>query len=66
MSKGMENLHTLLSGDGRELVNVKFFPGTSRGVTDSQLAEAASELLRVDFEHLVDNPPMSGIAKASI
>ena len=66
MSKGMDDLQTLLSGNGRELVNVKFFPGTGRGLSDGQMAEAACDLLRVDFDNLVDNPPVSGVSAASL
>lgn len=65
MKKGMDQLQALLSGDGRELINVKFFPGNGRAVTADQLGEAACELLGSDFANLVDNPPISGIVKAS-
>ncbi len=64
--KGMERLHCLLNDKGRQLVNVKFFPGSGRGLTDSQLAEAACEMLTgLDFDNLVDGPPFSGVVKGS-
>ncbi len=65
MIKGMEKLQTLLTSGGGELVNVKFFPGNGRGVTADQMAEAACELLACDRENLSDNPPKSGLVKAS-
>jgi len=63
MSQGMEQLQALLSKDGRELINIKFFPANGKNVTEDELAKAAVELLEGDP---VDNPPVSGIAKASI
>ena len=66
MTKGMEKLQALLTRDGRELVNIKFFPGTGRGLTSDQLAEAAAELLDVDVANIVENPPLTGLDKASL
>lgn len=66
MEKGMEKLQALLCADGRELVNIKFFPGSGRGLTPDSLADAACELLAVDLGNLVDNPPLSGLAKTSL
>lgn len=54
-------LHSLLFGEGRELVNIKFFPGTERGLTVSQLAEAAQAALSAALaEGPINNPPVSG------
>ncbi len=67
MEKGMEKLQALLSAEGRELVNIKFFPGSGRGATPDSLAGAACELLVVvDFDNLVDNPPFSGLRRTSL
>lgn len=64
---GMESLHSFLNGEGRELNNIKFFPGTGRGNTKERMEAAAKAsihraLLRGD----VNRPPMSGRQKASI
>jgi hypothetical protein len=65
--RGMEKLHSLLVAEGRELVNIKFFPGSDRGLTADQLAEAAQAALAAALNsELVDNPPVSGQAKSSI
>lgn len=65
--RGLEKLHSLLNAEGRELVNIKFIPGTERGLTADQLAEAAQAALSAALAgDLVDNPPMSGQAKSSI
>lgn len=66
MAKGMEKLQALLTGNGRGLVNVKFFPGMGRGLTEDQLAEAACDLLGGDLNEFVDNPPRSGVPKSSL
>jgi hypothetical protein len=65
--RGVEKLHTLLFGGERELVNIKFFPGSDRGLTADQLAGAAeSAISSVLAGDLADNPPLSGVAKASL
>ena len=63
----MGKLHSLLFEQGRELVNIKFFPGTDRGLTASQLSEAAhGALASAIAKGPVDNPPHSGRQKTSI
>ena len=42
---GKKSLHSLLFEGGRELVNLKLFPGTGR-LSAGQLAEAAARSLR--------------------
>jgi hypothetical protein len=65
--RGVEKLHTLLFGGERELVNIKFFPGSDRGLTADQLAgEAESSISTALAGDLVDNPPLSGVTKASL
>lgn len=66
MAKGMEKLQALLTGNGRGLVNVKFFPSPGCGLTEDQFAEAACDLLSGDLNGFVDNPPRSGVAKSSL
>jgi hypothetical protein len=62
----VEDLHSFLSGEGRELVNIKFIPGTSRGLTDEQLAEEArSAIGRAFAGGLVDKPPRAARAEDS-
>jgi len=63
----MEELHSFLTEGGRELVNVKFFPGTARGLNNSQVAEEARAAFSRAFDGgLQDCPPMSGQEKASL
>jgi len=64
---GMESLHSFLNEEGRELVNVKFFPGTGRGVRPETVAKEAQACIKRAFASgLADNPPMSGRPKASL
>lgn len=65
---GMERLHSLLFGKERELKNIKFCPGSNRGLTADQLSGEAASMLEAAFARgdLVDNPPLSGRKKASI
>jgi hypothetical protein len=65
--RGVDKLHSLLFGGERELVNIKFFPGSDRGLTADQLAGEAESAISAAFsEGLKDNPPLSGRAKASL
>lgn len=65
--RGMERIHALLFGGERKLVNIKFFPGSDRGLTADQLAgEAESAISSVLAGDLADNPPLSGLTKASL
>ena len=65
--RGMDKLHTLLFSGERELVNIKFFPGSDRGLTADQLAEAAQVAIQAALAgNLVDKPPVTGRAKSSI
>jgi hypothetical protein len=64
---GMARLHSLLFTGERELVNIKFFPGSDRGLTPDQLGEAAHKALSAALAAgPVDNPPLSGRKKTSI
>jgi len=64
---GKEKLLSLLFQEDRELVNIKFFPGTERGLTSDQLCGEAGTMLRAALAGgLVDNPPLSGREKSSI
>lgn len=59
----IEALHTLLNSDGRTLLNVKFFPGTARGLTKEEVArETQAAVGRVFASGLRDEPPLSGRA----
>lgn len=56
-----KSLHSLLFEEGRELVNIKFFPGTDRGLTPARLKEAAHKAIRSALEGgLRNSPPTSG------
>ena len=60
----VEQLHSFLNEEGRELVNIKFFPGRDPTLTDEQLAEEGKKAIRRAFAGgLVDAPPHSGRAK---
>jgi hypothetical protein len=63
----MDKLHALLFGKERELENIKFFPGSDRGLTADQLAGAAADAISTVLAgDLTDNPPLSGVTKASL
>lgn len=64
--RSMDQLHDFLSSGKRELVNVKFFPGSNRGLTSEQLASAALELLADQDTDLTNSPPVSGLAPRRI
>lgn len=44
-SMTIDRLDSILFNEGRELINIKFFPGTDRGLTVSQLRDSAAEAL---------------------
>lgn len=56
-----DTLHSLLFDEGRELVNIKFFPGTDRGLTPARLKEAANKAIRAAMAGGLKNvPPSTG------
>ncbi len=62
----MEQLHSFLNEEGRELVNIKFISGDSRGLTDEQLAEEARNAIkRAIVGGLIDQPPRAVQLQAS-
>ena len=57
---GKQKLRSLLfdgNGGNRELVNLKLFPGTARGLTASSLGEAAADALRDAMDAWENNVP---------
>lgn len=63
----MDSLHSFLKEEGLELLNVKFVPGTGRGLRADQVERAGKEAIqRALAGGMVDNPPMSNRAKASV
>lgn len=57
-------LHSLLFADGRELVNIKFLPGSDRGLTPARLKEAAANAIAAAFGgELVNKPPRANEAR---
>ncbi len=65
--RGVEKLRALLFGEERELANLKFFPGSARGLMADQLAgEAESSISGALTGDMNDNPPLSGVTKASL
>ena len=60
-------LHSLLFDEERELVNIKFFPGTDRGLTANQLSDAAADAIRSVLSRKVShNPPSTGQQKVQL
>ena len=64
--RSMDRLHDFLTSGGRELVNVKFFPGSNRGLNPELLAAAAHSLLSEIMASPVNRPPVSGIPQRSV
>jgi hypothetical protein len=64
---GTEKLTALLFNEGRELANIKFFPGSKKGLTVDELHGAAADAIRSAIEGgLVNTPPMSGLVKSRL
>lgn len=62
-----KKLHSLLFEEGRELVNIKFMPGTDRGLTSTKLADAAARAIDDALAcGLVSNPPHTGMTKCRL
>jgi hypothetical protein len=63
-----DKLHALLFGDEkRQLENIRFWPGSDRGLTTSQLRAEAAEMIAAALAgNLTDTPPLSGRNKTSI
>lgn len=60
---GVEMLTSLLFGeDGIGAVNIKFLPGSGRGVTVNAMCAAAANAIRASQARgLEDNPPVSHV-----
>lgn len=60
-------LHPLLFEEGRELLNIKFHPGTNRGLTKGQVADATCAAIRSALaKGPVNNPPLTGRSRARL
>ena len=60
-------LNSLLFEEGRELVNIKFFPGSNRGLTSEQLAGATASAIRSAIDKgPLNNPPRTGAEKLTL
>ena len=70
MNKGKERLRSLLFVEGRDLGNVKFFPGTAKDLSADQLADAAADALQVALDAwksgVPSQPPVTGLPKRAI
>jgi hypothetical protein len=66
MTRGAEALLPHLNGEGRNLENIKFFPGFDRALTSDLLADAADKMLRAALENPVDQPPVCGATTGSL
>ncbi len=63
-TNAMECLHSFLNEEGRELKNIKFIPGTARGLTGDQMMDAACSAIKNAFARgLPDEPPETGKEK---
>ena len=65
MTTCVEQLHALLSEDGREIQNFKFFLGTSP-TAEGICTEAARVIKQLRSNGLMDNPPHTGVAKSPL
>lgn len=64
---GTQRLNALLFSGGRELANIKFFPGSKKGLAVDELHGAAADAIKSAFSGgIVNSPPMSGHAKTSL
>ncbi len=62
-----DSLHSLLFKEGKELENIKFFPGTDRGLTAEKLRNAADAVIRAALDKgPVDDAPVTGRQKTTI
>lgn len=60
-------LHSLLFEEGRQLENIKFFPGDDRGLSAGSLCEAADKAIRSAFSKgLIDIAPTTGREKTTL
>jgi len=67
MEAEANTLHSLLFAEGRELVNIKFFPGSDRGLTPARLKDAAAAALAAAFAgDVVNTPPSRGRAAVGL
>jgi hypothetical protein len=67
---GKMKLHSLLFDGEKELGNVKFFPGTGRGLTSDELAGAAADALKCAVDAwqagAASCPPVTGMEKRQL
>ena len=63
---GREKLRSLLFSEERTLENIKFWPGSDRGLTADKLcAEAAQAIESALAKGNVDRPPVTGLPKST-
>ena len=64
---GTERLNALLFDEGRELVNIRFFPGSKgKNLTVDELHGEAAKGIAAALKEAVNSPPLSGRAKARL
>lgn len=67
MNATKESLHSLLFEEGRELENIKFFPGDDRGLSASSMCSEAAKVIRTAMaKGLVDKSPSTGRKKTTL
>lgn len=64
---GTDRLLSLLFDGERGLANIKFFPGTDRGLTSDRLCSAAHDAIAEAIaKGLPDEPPTTGMPKRTV
>ncbi|MDE0275573.1 MAG: hypothetical protein OYH76_06730 [Defluviicoccus sp.] len=61
-----DELDSLLFDQGNELVNIKFLPGTKRGLSSSEFRREAASVLKEVRSREPDAPPATGVEKTVI
>ena len=63
-SQNEDKLQSLIFRPERELVNIKFFPGTDRGLTPKQLSDTAADAIKSALDGgSQHHPPETGKQK---
>lgn len=65
-AQGGDRLDSLLFQEGRELENIKLFPGDDPGLTSHDLRDAAADVIAAALANPKNNPPETGRAKTTL
>ena len=61
-----DRLSSVLFEDGRELVNIKLFPGSNPELTDEQLRDAAADAIERALKQSHNRPPTTDRQKTTL